>query len=295
MNRLKTLVACASLAGLLWGLVPSAVSVARADARTDYLVRTLRTSESFRVRVQACLSLGQLRSSSRKAVEALSGALRDSSPAVRTAAATALANLEDPEGLPALRLARRVNTGSVRRAIDGAIMALQRVVALRRSSGAADRSVESASRGSTRPRGPARYYISVGAPGRGNGVSAEMAARAEEALRREIAQIDGVELAPPRQSAGSARQILRRRRLTGYHIDSSIVSVERTSAGTRVQVSLVLGTYPGRDMRAMLRGSATARGAASPSTERAALEGAIRSALGQLSRALTASAATAHR
>ncbi len=295
MNRLRTFVACAFISGLLWSDALSFVALA--DARTDYLVRTLSTSDSFRVRVQACLSLGQLQPSSQQIVSALSGALRDSHPAVVTAAATALQNLEDPAGLPALRLARRANTGEVRRAIDGAIMSLQRVVALRGSSGSGSGSSGStgASGQSSGPRGPVRYYVGIGAPGAGNGVSAELASRAEETLRREVGNIEGVELAPPNESSSAARQAVQRRRLTGYYIDSSIVSVERTSAGTRVQVSVIVGTYPGRDMRAMLRGSATAPGASSPSNERAALEGAIRGALRQLPQAFAASARTASR
>lgn len=292
MNRLRTFLACAIVCGLL--SAGAAPSVAYADARTDYLVRTLSTSDSFRVRVQACLSLGQLRPSSQQVVDALGAALRDAHPAVRTAAATALQNLEDPAGLPALRLARRDTNADVRRAVDAAIMALQRVAALRGTSSTSSTSSSSTtgtSTGTTQtPRGPVRYYVGVGEPGAGAGVSEELVARAHETLRREVGNIEGVELAPANESNATARQVLQRRRLTGFYIDSSIVSVDRTSAGTRVQVSVIVGTYPGRDMRAMLRGSATAPGAASPANERLALEGAIRGALRQLPAAFAASA-----
>jgi hypothetical protein len=295
VNRLKTLIACAFLSGLVGSA--AAPNVAFADARTDYLARTLATSDSFRVRVQACLSLGQARPTSQAVIEALSSALRDRHPAVRTAAASALMNLENPSALPALRLARRDNTGEVQRAIDRAIMALQRIAAQRGTSSTTSSSTSSTGTTGTvsRPRGPVRYYVGVGEPGAGNGVGAELVSRAEETLRREVGNVEGVELAPPHESSVAAGQVVRRRRLSGFYIDSSILSVERTAAGTRVQVSVIVGTYPGRDMRAMLRGSATAPGAASAANERLALEGAIRGALRQLPQALAASAESARR
>ncbi len=286
LSRITTLLVSVVIATQIWS---AGVGSARADARTDYLIQTLRTSDSFRVRAQAALSLGQLRPPSAEVLEALSRALRDATPAVRTAAATSLGRLEDPSALAALRAARRDANADVRQAGDNAIMALQRVAAQRGGAGrpvATGSSSSGSSSGActapSSPRGTVRYYVGIGDPGStGGGVSPEMLERAREAIACAVGNLEGVELAPADESNGAARQVVQRRRLTGYYIDSSIVSVEQTSAGTRVRVSVVVATYPGRDIRAMLQGSATASGA-SASTQRLALEGAIRSALRQL-------------
>ena len=76
--------------GALIGAVAALLLVAgpvHADARTDYLVRLLQNSSTFRVRAQAALSLGRIENDS-KVVKALSRALDDDHPAVRTAAAS---------------------------------------------------------------------------------------------------------------------------------------------------------------------------------------------------------------
>ncbi len=78
--------------------------------------------------------------------------------------------------------------------------------------------------------------------------------------------------------------------MTGYYLDSSVVSIEQTPAGTRVVVSVIVGTYPGRDMRAILQGAATVPGSSGPGAIRAAIEGALRGAIRRLSQAMEASA-----
>jgi hypothetical protein len=264
------------------------VGSARADARSDYLIQTLRTSDSFRVRAQAALSLGSLRPPSSEVLDALTRALEDEAPAVRSAAATSLGRLEDPAALAALRAARRDANADVRQAVDRAIMNLQRVAAQRGTSGSRTSATASSGCRASSPQGAARYYVGVGAPGSSvRGVTPELLERAREAIACEVGNLAGVELAPADESNAAARRVLQRRHLTGYYIESSIVSVEQTGAGTRIRVSVVVSTYPGRDIRAMLQGSATASGSSS-STERLALEGAIRAALRQLPQLFTA-------
>jgi hypothetical protein len=65
--------------------------------------RDLQSSDDFRLRVSAALTLG--RTHAPDALELLTGALGDSHPAVRIAAAAALGALDDPAALPALRRA----------------------------------------------------------------------------------------------------------------------------------------------------------------------------------------------
>jgi len=257
-------------------------SSARAQARTDYLVRLLSNSDSFRVRAQAAISLGRVEANDR-IVQALSRALGDDHPAVRTAAAASLERLSDPAALAALRSHRSDRDRSARRAIRRAIAALERVARSRprtdeggRDGGAAD----------------ARFYVGVGVPAAKRGASVDRATlqAARQFLARQVAQLPDVEVAPARESNAQARRKLSGSPMTGFFLDSSVVSVEETSAGTRVVVSVIVGTYPGRDMRAILQGAATVPGASGPGATRTALEGALRGAIRRLSQAMEASA-----
>jgi len=102
-------------------------------------------------------------------------------------------------------------------------------------------------------------------------------------------------LAPEGESRRSAARVIRRRHLAGYFVDSAITQVQQSPRGLRVTVSVIVGTYPGRDMRAMLSGAATVQGGAGASARRIAIEAALRSALRRLPQALAASGGRASR
>lgn len=271
--------AAAAAASLL--LVFGFGQVAEAQARTDYLIRLLSTSDAFRVRAQAAISLGRVEADAR-IVAALGEALGDEHPAVRTAAAASLERLSDPSALTALRSHQRDRDSSARRAIRRAISALERVARSRPRTADPDNG----------GGGDARFYVGVGVPAAKNGANVDRATlqAARAFLAQQVSQLDEVEVAPERESNAQARRKLQRSRMTGYYLDSSVVSVEQTSSGTRVVVSVIVGTYPGRDMRAILQGAATVPGAAGPGATRAALEGALRGAIRRLNQAMEASA-----
>ncbi len=265
----------------LLAVLAGAPGEAVADARTDYLIRLLRTSSTFRVRAQAALSLGRL-DASPEIVEALSGALRDDHPAVRTAAAASLEQLGDPSAIDALRAARRDRDATVRNAVVRAMRSLERVARTRpRTEPVPDERPET---------GPARYYVGVGMPGSQGDVDRAVLARVREFIETRLREMDGVALAPRDESPQRARRVLSSRRLTGYFLDSSIVRVEQRSGGTRAVVSVIVGTYPGRDMRVILQGAATVQGGGSgPQVQQQAIEGALTGALRRLPQAMAAS------
>lgn len=243
--------------------------------RTGYLVRMLQTSDTFRVRVQAAISLGRLDASS-EIVQGLMAGLQDPHPGVRTACAASLERLGDPAGLTALQAVRRDRDSGARRAIRSAIRALERA-----ARAAPDTSTPSAA---------ARFYVGVGAPGNQASVDRGTLRAATEFLRAQVQGLDGVELAPERESRAAAQRVLRRRRLAGFYVDSSIVRIENADGGTRAVVSVIVNTYPGRDMRAILNGAATVRGASGNDATRTAVQAALRSALRRLIQAMEASA-----
>jgi len=283
------LAAALLFSAVLLGVAHVNPSAASADARTDYLVRLLSTSSTFRVRAQAALSLGRIEGDP-AVVRALSQALGDAHPSVRTAAASSLQRLADPAALGALRAHARDSDSGTRRAIAGAVSALERVARSRpthtpASTGAA-----------TGNSGPAQYYVGVGTPGsRVPSLDAATLAAAREFVSREVSSINGVALAPDGESSAAATRAIRRRHLAGYFVDSAITQVEQSDRGLRVTVSVIVGTYPGRDMRAMLSGAATVQGGAGASARRLAIEAALRSALRRLPQALAASGGRASR
>lgn len=246
---------------------------AQADARSGYLIRLLQGSSQFRVRTQAAISLVKV-GDEPGVVEALRVALHDSHPAVRAAAARALGQLQATQAEADLRAAATDSEKPVRTACAAAL------ARLRRAAPPTDSGVE-------RGTGPARFYVAVGAPAtRIEAVDASLLSHAKQVLRQKLATLDGVELAPDGETNKQARRVLSQRRLKGFYIDSSVTSIQkRPGGGTRVVVSLILASYPGRNMRAILNGAATAMGSGTQTGLRA-LEGAINGALRQLPAAL---------
>lgn len=234
-----------------------------ADAQTDYLVGLLERSSQFRVRTKAAISLAESISPA-QASSALIAALRDAHPAVRIAAAGALAELGSKEALPDLRHLLRDREALVRKAVQQAMARL-----LGHEDGAV------------------RYYVAIGTPGsRVQGVDGPTLDAARQFLSTRIAALPTVEVAPPDEAVMEAQAILQRRHLKGYAIQTSITSVQaRPGGGTRVAVSMIVATYPEHNMRAILQGAATAVGQGSD-TFRQAVEGALSGALRKLPQAM---------
>lgn len=245
-------------------------SSVHADGRQEYLIRLLRNSDAFRVRAQAALSLGQLDPNTRSVVE-LERATRDRHPAVRVSAIASLRRLGAKEALPTVRLAMRDRNKSVRRAAGEAVAELEAI--------------------GRRQRGPGepRHLVAVGMPGaRAERVSRQMLFDARIFLSEKLTELAGIELAPDDLSPADAKREIMRRRLHGYYLESSIVVLEPRGNGVRAEVSIIMLTYPGRDMRAMLRGAATASGRYTAATAEQAIQGAFVGALRRLPQALAA-------
>jgi hypothetical protein len=259
-------------------------ATASADARTDFLVRALRTSPMFRVRAQAAISLGSVQPDP-QVIEALSAALGDEHPAVRAAAASALERQGDPGALPALRRAAGDTEPNVRAAVERAVQRLEQVARTQPRSRPVPDSSQGGGTDTPSSAGPARFYVAVGRPG---STVASLPHDLLDALRtfveRQAAALPGVQIAPQEERATVATRVLRERSLTGYYLDSSVVAVEELpGGGVRARVSVVVQTYPDRNIRSMLNGAATVTSGSGPIVQRQAIEGALRSALRGLS------------
>ena len=281
---------------LLWSLICAVTALAvaataLADARTDYLVQALRSSPMFRVRAQAAISLGSVRSEP-SVIEALSAALRDDHPAVRAAAAAALERHGDPSVLPALRRLSSDREAAVRSAASRSVAALERVERTQ------PRTRPVPTGGDVEPAvGGARFYVAVGRPGtKVRGISRETLDTLRAFVAQQARGVSGVQVAPDNERASAANAVIRQRSLTGYYLDSSIIEVEdRPGGGVRARVSVVVQTYPERNIRSMLSGTATVTAGSGEVVRRQAIEGALRGALRGLPAVLTASAAQAQR
>lgn len=276
----------------MWTVVVALVAVAAtalADARTDYLVRALRTSDMFRVRTQAAISLGAVPTEP-QVVRVLSDALRDENPAVRAAAASSLGRQGDPSALTALRRLNRDPERAVRHAAEASVRALERV---ERSTP----NIAPVPGGGGQPSGGGadRYYVAVGRPATTvRNIGSGMLDSAQRLIRQTCGGMSGVRLAPEQERSSAARRVIAADSLVGYYLDISITSIqERPNGGLRASVSVVVQTYPGRNIRSMLNGAATVMGASGATAQRQAIEGALRGALRNLPQAMAASAASA--
>jgi hypothetical protein len=249
----------------------------QADSRGDFLIKMLSSSDQFRVRTQAALALGS-RPPEPTAVKALIAALRDEHPAVRSASAGALELLKDPGSLVALKAARKDKDTSARSAIEHAIATLER----------------SATPSTPEPSASSTFYVAVGTPS-----SQALATPALRGLRehvvKEVASLSGVRIAPENEGQAQATSVLRSKKLVGYYLDSSVTKIEEKPGGAlRAQVSIIVGTYPGRAMRVMLSGAATVSGSGTGESAKVqAVEAAFTGALRRLPQAMESGIARA--
>jgi hypothetical protein len=244
-----------------------------ADARSDYLIRLLKESSQFRVRAQAAISLGSVKAEP-AVLDALQKALEDANPAVRAASASSLERIGDQSVLPALKSALNDDEQAVRTAAQRAISAVSR----RASNLVTERAITE-----TAPsKGSNKFYVGIGVPGtRVKSVGRDTLKQTRQFIEEQVRTIEGVLIAPEKETPAKVRSVLKKQKLNGFYLDSSLVSLEPTpEGGVRAVVSIIVGTYPDRNMRTILQGSARVTGSAG-SIKTLAIEAAVRGALRQ--------------
>lgn len=286
---------------LTCALSVSAPALVSADARSDYLVRLMTTSDQFRVRAQAALALARAGTDDPAVGQALVGVLGDEHPAVRAAAVSSLEARAEVSALGRLRMtAARDADASVKRAANRAVNTLERVArangGTRSGSGSAPSptpAVAAAARPT--PSGSARFYVGVSTPATTTSLSPASLNAARSFIVSNVTQIPGVRVAPADESHADARRVMQQGGLVGYFLDVSVTSLEERPGGAlRAAVTVIVNTYPGRDMRSILQGAATVSGGGiDDSVRQQAVEAALTGALRRLPQALEASAATA--
>jgi hypothetical protein len=132
-------------------------------------------------------------------------------------------------------------------------------------------------------------------PGSQVGLSAPALRGLREHVVQQVTQIEGVRVAPENEDKKAAAKVIGAGKLVGYFVDSSVTKVEsRPDGSVRAQVSVVIGTYPGRDIRAMLSGAATVSGGGTAEALKVqAVQAAFTGALRRLPQAMQAGLARA--
>src|SRR5262245_53227257 len=225
-----------------------------APDKVDDLIQTLVTTDSYKVRVQVCLVLG--RSGDRRAVPALSGALKDDSPAVRLVAAQALGRLGDTGAVPALNAALHDPVANVAAAARQALANLDRAAS---ANGSAN--------------GGAKFFINVGPlsnRSRGGGTDAVKLFRLY--LVRELKKTPNVSV----DGTVSRGQ-------TGYYVDGNIVRLTTQPAGAYSEVScdlkVVVATWPAKSIIMWTDGGATVQVGASAASAEAGMRDCLEAAV----------------
>jgi len=248
------------------------------NARVRRLVDGAR-SHSLRTRSIACtfVCLLILSSLAPSGVEAQADARQQlllralaTSPSfrVRAQAAVALSHLPPaPRVLAALKLSLADSHASVREASAAALASLE----------------EASPRDPTPQRNSAKYYVHVAVPSGNTSMSAIGMKAMREHLVAQVSKIDGVRLASENENEATVTRLLKRELLVGYSVQSVLNTLERRGDSVRASVTLLVVTYPGRDIRATLSASASVAGRGTDdAAQRQAAEVAFGSALRKL-------------
>ena len=205
---------------------------ASADGRTSFLVEKLK-ADDFRVRTNAALALGGTNDD--VALGPLCGALGDTSDVVRQAVAAAIKRLGRTASLDCLKShAETEGNASVKLQITRAIEAIE-------ASGGSDPPKANAN---------ARYYVAISPVTNNTGRAQSDVERVVlGAIKTKLDALGAYQLAPPAESADSARAQIARRKLKAFYLSVMVEKFDYSDGNLRVRVKVAVFTYPGKDLR----------------------------------------------
>jgi HEAT repeat protein len=247
-------------------------------------LRDLSESNDFRVRVSAALYLGRTRPAGAR--EVLEHALSDAHPAVRVAAATALASLGDPAAIGALARRESVEpSASVKAQLQSSIEQLKRGVAAEQPS-EAPRSLG----------GNVRYVVRLGAMRNPSGVRGEDLRHVlQSAARSRVRAIRGAAIDSDGSLAAQAAHL----HLPVLTLDGSLMQLTeaRVEGNVQVQARVEFAVRREQTLKGTLSGAATTFGTGTTISDQGrrqlqddAVDGAVQSALRGADQGLTLAA-----
>lgn len=182
----------------------------------SFLAKQMKAAKDPRVRAQTVVILAGTNSPA--AVGPLCEALKDEEVIVRAAAANALGELHQPEGLGCLKGALGERDPSVRQAIQRAI--------------------------EFKPVMPGSLYMSIEAINDKVGVPAEVTRLADELLRQKLSSI-GASFAPQGESKPQAATVIKAKKLRGYLLRVNLLP----NASNGLKLEILVMTYPEQSLQ----------------------------------------------
>ncbi len=217
-----------------------APQTAYADAeRVKFLADKLK-SDDFRVRTNAALALGA--SNDDLAVDPLCGALADASEVVRQASAVAMKRLGRAKALGCLK------DRESRESNDGVKIAITRAIESISASGGGD-SGGGGSDDKIKENPSAKYYIALSTIANSTGRSQpEVESVVVKAMRAKLEAAGTIQLAPQKESAETARETMKRRKMNGFYLAVAVERFDYSNGNLRVKVKIGVFTYPGKSL-----------------------------------------------
>ena len=215
-----------------------APTTAHADAdRVRFLAEKLK-SDDFRVRTQAAGALGA--SNDDLAVDPLCGALADSSEVVRLASAIAMKRLGRPKALGCLK-DRESREGN-----DGVKIAITRAIESISASGGGD---SGGGDGNIKQNPSAKYYIALSTIANSTGrAQPEVESVVVKAMRSKLEAAGTIQLAPKTESADTARETMKKRKMSGFYLAVAVERFDYSNGNLRVKVKIGVFSYPGKSL-----------------------------------------------
>lgn len=224
-----------------WLVAFALVAEVAAD-KIDTLTSALLTDGSYRVRVQAALTLGKLKVREGRAVQALVEALRDDNEGVRAVAAAALGKIRDPAATDALRALAGSGSKVVRAQAEKALAEIQ----------------HAPGGSSVQPARRARYFLSVSPLDAGKADPAS-AKRIQDRALLLLGRIDGVTLD---ENGGAPLRFQVESRLTNLSVSPPDPTGK---VKTECDARLIVATHPEKSIKMMATVGGSIDGTSDPS------------------------------
>ncbi len=186
------------------------------DARVQFLAKQMKSAKDPRVRAQTVVILAGTNSPA--AIAPLCEALKDEEVIVRAAAANALGELHQPEGIGCLKAALGETDPSVRQAIQRAI--------------------------DFKPITAGGLYMAIDAINDKVGVPAEVTKLADDLLRQKLSSM-GASFAPPGEAKPVASSLIKAKKLRGYLLRVSLLP----NASNGLKLEVLVMTYPEQSLQ----------------------------------------------
>jgi hypothetical protein len=206
---------------------------AKASSSTGKLIRSLQTSDDFRVRTQAALSLGG--SKSADAVEPLCNALDDENTTVRVAAAAAIGRLHLGGDSCLERKRKSEKNATVKTALKKAIDVL-------RAEPEPDFTSDT------------RFYVAVGKTTDNTGRSGdEVNGIVRKAMHSAAESANSILMAPSSETSAQAKKRLSAHKgVKGLYLLPRVNAPQYTDKNLKIRIEIAYFTYPSKALLGML-------------------------------------------